>query len=158
MTGEAAHGASSSLMSAGRPTTYLTGPHTAPLSSLGVYTLVREGFLLDQVVAMVSSSHLFDSAKVIKRILESSGPSGRRRKGGVYASRLDARQSAVAYQYAQALEDTLKVFGSQRIAEEWLGQPCIHLAGHVPLDLIENWWGFQAVREYLQRIEYGVYQ
>jgi len=50
------------------------------------------------------------------------------------------------------------VFGSQPLAEEWLGRPSQFLRGGVPLDMIDNPVGFQAVEDYLERIEYGVYQ
>jgi putative toxin-antitoxin system antitoxin component (TIGR02293 family) len=67
-------------------------------------------------------------------------------------------QSAIAFQYAKVLEDAMSVFGTLRLAEEWLAKPCRHLAGNIPLDLVSNPLGFQVVENYLERLELGVYQ
>ena len=72
--------------------------------------------------------------------------------------RLNQQQSTVAFQYAQTLEHATNVFGNLMLAEEWLRKPCKYLDGYVPLELIDNSLGFQAVEDYLTRIEYGVYQ
>lgn len=48
------------------------------------------------------------------------------------------QKSAVAFQFAKVLEHATTVFGTQRLAEEWLDRPCKHLAGNVPLNLIDN--------------------
>ncbi|MGF0238074.1 MbcA/ParS/Xre antitoxin family protein [Rhodococcus sp. IEGM1300] len=42
--------------------------------------------------------------------------------------------------------------------QKWLDRPCKHLAGNVPLNLIDNSLGFQAVEDYLERIELAAYQ
>ncbi|WP_225903944.1 MbcA/ParS/Xre antitoxin family protein [Pseudomonas asiatica] len=102
---------------------------------------------------MVASSPLYGTASVLDRIL---GHSNRSRQIGPGVL-LNARQSATALQYAQVLEHATAVFGSQQMAEQWLGKSCRYLAGHVPLDIAGNWWGFQAVEEYLQKIEFGIY-
>lgn len=140
------------------PTEHLIGIREEPFASLGLYLLVREGFLLDRVMGMVSSSKLFDSRGVLTRIIGNSGRSMKRQRSSGCVVRLDARQSTIAFQYAHALEYTLKVFGSPQAAEDWLGRPCKYLADQVPLDMIECWYGFQAVKDYLERIELGIYQ
>ncbi|MFJ4052116.1 antitoxin Xre/MbcA/ParS toxin-binding domain-containing protein [Pseudomonas sp. NPDC089743] len=122
-----------------------------------MYRLVREGFSLAQVRAMVASSPLYSAASVLDRILGSSDRRGQRQKKQARRVRLNARQSATAFQYAQALERAIAVFGNQQLAEQWLGRPCNYLAGKVPLDVIENWWGFKSVEDYLQKIELGIY-
>ena len=50
------------------------------------------------------------------------------------------------------------MFGDQQLAEQWLSRPCKYLDGDIPLDVIHNPMGFQAVEDYLERIKYGVYQ
>lgn len=143
--------------SAYSPTEYLLGVHENPSSSLELYMLVREGFLLDCVISMASSSQLFKSTDIVTRIVgHSVRGMMRQRKAGV-SVRLNIRQSTVAFQYAQSLELALKVFGSQQTAEEWFELPCKFLAGYVPLDMVEHWSGFLAVKEYLERIVAGVY-
>jgi len=91
----------------------------------------------------------FPSAPTIRTI---------QRQGSRQPAHLNSQQSAVAFQYAKVLEHAMNVFGTQKLAEEWLGRPCKHLDGDVPLDVIDNPFGFQAVEDYLERIEYGVYQ
>ncbi|NNB29097.1 DUF2384 domain-containing protein [Pseudomonas fragi] len=66
--------------------------------------------------------------------------------------------SAVAFQYAKTLEHANVGFGKQETAEDWLNRPCPHLDGLIPLDLIDNSIGFQVVKDYLERIELGIYQ
>ncbi|WP_338807717.1 antitoxin Xre/MbcA/ParS toxin-binding domain-containing protein [Pseudomonas chlororaphis] len=148
----------SSMQSRRKPTTYLIQSQAEPLSPLDLFLRVREGFALSDVKAMVSASELYSAAKVLRRITGKSKRSLPRQGDDGGTVRLNAQQSAVAFQYAQALEHAASVFGSQRRAEEWLGRPCKHLAGNVPLELIENALGFHVVEAYLQRIELGVYQ
>lgn len=139
-------------------TAYLTQSQNEPLSPLDLFMLVREGFVFNDVEAMVSASELYSAAKILRLITGKSARSIQRQRNEGSTARLNAQQSALAFQYAQALEHAASVFGSQRRAEEWLGRPCKHLKGSVPLELIENSLGFQVVEEYLQRIELGVYQ
>lgn len=149
----------SSLQSDCRPTTDLTQSQSEQLSTLDLFLRVKEGFALSDVKAMVAASELYSAAKVLRRITGRSSSTIQRQgssKGG--AVRLNAQQSAVAFQYAQALEHAASVFGSKQRAEEWLGRPCKHLADNVPLEMIENSLGFQVVEGYLHRIEFGVYQ
>nr|WP_124303892.1 antitoxin Xre/MbcA/ParS toxin-binding domain-containing protein [Pseudomonas chlororaphis] len=148
----------SSMPSRCRPTMYLTQSQAELLSPLDLFLRVREGFALSDVKTMVSASELYSAAKILRRITGKSNRSLPRQRNDGGTARLNAQQSAVAFQYAQALEHAASVFGSQKQAEEWLGRPCKHLAGNVPLELIENALGFQVVEAYLQRIELGVYQ
>ncbi len=140
-----------------RPTEYLLRENADLLSPVMVYRLTAEGFDLKDVQAMLALSELYSSRKIMSRIV---GKSIRtlQRQGSKQDAHLNAQQSAVAFQFAKALEHAIKVFGSLRLAEEWLGRPCQHLGGDVPLDIIDNPVGFQAVEDYLERIEYGVYQ
>lgn len=72
--------------------------------------------------------------------------------------RLEAHQSAIAFQYAKILERVSGVSGKQATAEEWLSRPCLYLEGLTPLDLIYNAISFQVIKDYLDRIEFGIYQ
>lgn len=127
------------------------------LDLLGIYELAKTGFTLESVQAMVSSSDLYASMHVLKRIMRR--PSAKRQRGAHgAAARLSSEQSAVAYQFAKVLEHATSTFGSQHRAEEWLSRPCRYLADHVPLDLVDDALGFLAVESYLERVELGVYQ
>lgn len=141
-----------------KPTAYLIGDQPAPPSSLWVYLRVRAGFALTDVRAMISSSALYSQADILKRVAGRSIRTVQRKAQVSDDARLSAQQSAVAFQYARALEDAIAVFGSQSLAETWLGRPCRHLEGYVPLDMVESAVGFLAVESYLQRVKMGVYQ
>ncbi|MFD2645581.1 type II RES/Xre toxin-antitoxin system antitoxin [Pseudomonas japonica] len=140
-----------------RPTEYLLREDVGQLSPVMVYRLTAKGFDLKDVQAMLALSDLYSTKKIMSRIV---GKSVRtlQRQGSKQEAHLNSQQSAVAFQFARVLEHAINVFGSLRLAEEWLGRPCKHLDGDVPLDMIDNPVGFQAVEDYLERIEYGVYQ
>ncbi|MCK9801592.1 DUF2384 domain-containing protein [Pseudomonas sp. MAFF 302030] len=141
-----------------KPTEYLTHVKIEELSELNIFLLAKEGFALKDAQAMVSLSELYLSLRVIERIV---GKPSRLKQGKNDESmngRLSALQSAIAFQYARVLEHATTVFGTLRLAEEWLAKPCRYLAGNIPLDLVGNPFGFQAVEDYLERLELGVYQ
>ncbi|HBP6378401.1 antitoxin Xre/MbcA/ParS toxin-binding domain-containing protein [Pseudomonas aeruginosa] len=140
-----------------KPTEYLLGRDIKMLSPVMIYKITSEGFAYQDVQEMVSVSVLLSSQKVMSRIV---GRSVRtlQRHGGKKQANLDAKQSAVALQYAKVLEHAMSVFGTQQLAEEWLSRPCKFLEGNIPLEMIDNPVGFQAVEDYLTRIEHGVYQ
>lgn len=106
---------------------------------------------------MLATSDLYSTKNIMSRILGRSN-STVRRQGSKQPAHLNSQQSSVAFQYAKVLEHAIDVFGSQKLAEEWLGRPCKSLDGDVPLDIVENSVGYQAVEDYLERIESGVYQ
>lgn len=141
-----------------KPTEYLIGDQPVPPSSLWVYLRVRAGFALPDVTAMIATSTLYSDADILKRVAGGSIRTLQRKARQSHDARLSGQQSAVVFQYARALEDAIGVFGSQPLAEAWLGQPCRHLEGYVPLEMIESAIGFQAVESYLQRVKMGVYQ
>jgi len=140
-----------------RPTEYLLREDAGQLSPVMVYRRTAEGFELKDVQDMLALSDLYSTKKIMSRIV---GKSVRtlQRQGSKQDAHLNAQQSAVAFQFARVLEHAISVFGSLKLAEEWLGRPCRYLDGEVPLDVIDNPIGFQTVEDYLQRIEYGVYQ
>lgn len=145
-------------LSARKPTKYLTQTQNDQISQLNIFLLVKEGFALNDVQAMLSISELYSSTKVMGRIFGKSIRTIKRQGSNEKTARLNAQQSTVVFQYAKALEHATPVFGTQRLAEEWLDRPCRSLAGNVPLELIDNSLGFQVVEDYLKRIELGVYQ
>ncbi|WP_241193586.1 MbcA/ParS/Xre antitoxin family protein [Pseudomonas chlororaphis] len=107
---------------------------------------------------MVSLSELYLSWRVIKRIVGKPGRTKQGKNDKSTTGRLGAFESAIAFQYAKVLEHATTVFGTLRLAEEWLAKPCRHLAGNIPLDLVGNPLGFQAIEDYLERVELCVYQ
>lgn len=118
----------------------------------------QEGFSLSDVRDMLSTSALYMEHDLVQRITGKSVRTVQRLVKETKSVRLNQQQSTVAFQYAQTLEHATTVFGSQQLAEDWLKKPCKYLDGHVPLELIDNSLGFQVVKDYLTRIEHGVYQ
>ena len=107
---------------------------------------------------MLSISDLYSAEKILSRIVSKSARTIQRQSKGNQTVRLNSLQSALAFQYATILERAIKVFGTQKLAEEWLGRPCKYFDGEIPLDVVGNPVGFQVVNDYLERVEYGVYQ
>lgn len=137
-----------------KPTEYLTKHKLENLCDVDVAMLVLNGFLLREVQSMLSSSKLYTSLSVIEQIVGKTQGMIRRQQANV---RLDAHQSALAFQFAKALEFATEVFGAQALAEDWLCRPSRYLSGNAPLQLIENSIGFAVVERYLAQIHHGIY-
>lgn len=140
------------------PTECLTKEPIGQLPASDVVSLILCGFELNDVLVMISLSDLYSKPQVTERIVGSTRRSMRRRLNQNHLIRLNAHQSAIAFQYAKILERARDVFGKQAAAEDWLSRPCLYLEGLTPLDLIDNAIGFQVVKDYLDRIEFGIYQ
>ena len=154
----AARRADKTALAARKPTEYLLRSDPGLLSPTMVYKLTAEGFEMKDVQDMLSISDLYSAEKVLTRIVGRSARTIQRQSKGNQTVRLSSVQSAVAFQFATLLERATKVFGTQMLAEEWLGRPCRYLEGEIPLDVVSNPVGFQVVNDCLERIEYGVYQ
>lgn len=145
-------------LTARKPTECLLGCDPGLLSPVMVYQQTAKGFKLKAVQEMLLTSDLYSAKQILLRILGKSARTIQRQGSSKQTVRLNCQQSAVALQYAWVLEHAIRVFGTQKLAEGWLGQPCKCLDGEVPLDIVANPVGFQVVDDYLARIEYGVYQ
>lgn len=140
------------------PMFQLTRSETASLSYLDLLRLVQAGFALNDFQAMVRSSCLFKSRKLLELVMGKSARTIQRLSAPHNEARLNPQQSAAALQYAQGLELAMIVFGSQALAEHWLGGPCKHLSGMVPFEMLSTSIGFKVVVDYLERVRLGVYQ
>lgn len=140
------------------PTVHLTHAESGSLSHLEILRLVQAGFALSDVQAMVGSSNLYKTHRLLERIMGKSARTIQRLSTLPNAIRLNAQQSAVAFQYAMVLELSMCVFGSQTIAEHWLNRSCRQLSGIIPFEMIDTSLGFSIVMDYLERIRLGVYQ
>ncbi|MDV5861534.1 antitoxin Xre/MbcA/ParS toxin-binding domain-containing protein [Pseudomonas aeruginosa] len=140
-----------------KPTEYLLRKNADQLSPAMVYRLTVKGFDLNDVKDMLAISDLYSTKKIMSRIVGKSIRSIQR-QGNKQPAHLNSQQSAIAFQYAKVLEHATNVFGTLKLAEEWLGRSCRYLDGEVPLDIIDNPVGFLLLEDYLERIEFGVYQ
>lgn len=70
---------------------------------------------------------------------------------------LSPEQSSRTWNFARLLAKAAAVLGSQAEAETWMLQPALGLEGRRPIDLLATAAGSDLVREYLERLDYGVY-
>lgn len=70
---------------------------------------------------------------------------------------LSTEQSSRTWNFARLLAKASAVLGSQADAENWMLQPAFGLEGRRPIDLLATAAGSDLVREYLERLDYGVY-
>lgn len=140
------------------PMFQLTRAEKGSLSHLDLLRLVQAGFALNDVQTMVRSSRLFKTRKLLEQIMGKSTRSIQRLSSPHNEARLSPQQSAVALQYAQGLELAVTLFGSQALAEHWLGRPCKHFSGMTPFEMLNTSVGFKVVVDYLERARLGVYQ
>lgn len=140
------------------PTETLTKRPMEELGDLDLVILVLQGFALQDVQMMLSSSTLYTKRNVIGLI---TGKSQRKvnnlLNSGLGMDRLNAQQSAMAFQFAKTLEHAISVLGTQARAEDWLGQSSMYLSGLMPVELIETSVGFTTVERYLSQIQHGIY-
>lgn len=73
------------------------------------------------------------------------------------ASRFRRSQTEYLLDLVDVTQKATEVFGSRDIAEAWLIKPVSALNGHIPIELLSSRWGSNAVREYLIRVDHGVY-
>jgi len=76
----------------------------------------------------------------------------------VGANSLSPNHEATRTEYEKLLARAITVFGTQSLAEEWLIRPCRHLNQIVPIETLDDPDQRRTVEEYLERIEFGVYQ
>ncbi|MBP5090159.1 DUF2384 domain-containing protein [Pseudomonas chlororaphis] len=138
------------------PTELLLRADPGLFSPAMIYCQISKGLALQDVQAMLSMAVPGSAFKILSCIL--GRPTRTVRRNSKHLTHLSARESAVAFQFAKALELALVVFGSQQLVEEWLCRPCLFLDGGVPMEMLHSPLGYQLIQTYLQRIEYGIYQ
>lgn len=141
----------------GKPVDLLVRGQNIGDDAMRIVDLTDEGFELNDVVSMLSTSDLYLQGDVVKRITGKSVRTVRRLLKEGKSVRLDPLQSVIAYQHALVLEMATRAFGRQSRAEEWLQKPTPYMNGRVPLELIRHFLGFQMVEQYLGQVIYGVY-
>ncbi|UFH30045.1 MULTISPECIES: antitoxin Xre/MbcA/ParS toxin-binding domain-containing protein [Pseudomonas] len=141
-----------------KPSAILAGVRIENLSHLELVFLVKKGFALEALNEMLNVSELYSSKKILTRIMGKSIRTLKRHVLQRGPLLLNEYQSAVALQYALVLEHASLAFGNQRLAENWLKKPCNQFEGEIPLELIDNFWGYRLITDYLERVISGVYQ
>ena len=72
-------------------------------------------------------------------------------------SMLNLEATDRATQLAETRAKAAIIFGDSKAAERWLLQPLPWLAGNRPIELLQTSTGTEMVKEYLERIDRGVY-
>jgi putative toxin-antitoxin system antitoxin component (TIGR02293 family) len=132
----------------------LPGPAHTPLD-------VHEALLNGLPGAALTT--LLDNLRVLpksgKRLETAMGISLRtmQRRRGDAAMHLSTEQAGRTWQFAEILARATDVMGSQEAAERWLEHPAIGLDRRCPIDLLATPAGLKMVKDYLTRLEYGVY-
>jgi putative toxin-antitoxin system antitoxin component (TIGR02293 family) len=62
-----------------------------------------------------------------------------------------------AWLFAETLAKASEVFGGKDKAEEWMSKPAMGLDGQRPLEMLKTAQGATLVKDFLTRLEYGVY-
>lgn len=60
--------------------------------------------------------------------------------------------------FNELLELAIVVFGTRELATEWFHKTALGLSGARPIDLLASPHGSNLVREFLVRLQHGVYQ
>ncbi|WP_192553587.1 MbcA/ParS/Xre antitoxin family protein [Pseudomonas sp. IzPS59] len=142
---------------AGKPVELLVHGRNIGDDAMMIVHLTNEGFELNDVVDMLSTSELYQQGDVVKLITGKSVRTIRRLLKEDEPIRLDPQQSVITYQFALVLELAIRAFGGQPRAEDWMQKPSTYFHGHVPLELTLHPLGFQMVEQYLVQLIYGVY-
>ena len=124
-------------------------------SEVEAHRLVLEGLPAGAMAGLVASL----SAMTFGSVLSALGVSQRsfaRRKASP-KTRLPSDESARLWQLAGIVAQATRVFGSKEEAELWLERAAPPLGNEKPIDLVRTPPGVQLVKQYLTRIEYGVY-
>ena len=124
-------------------------------SEVEAHRLVLEGLPAGAMAGLVASL----SAMTFGSVLGALGVSERsfaRRKASP-KTRLPSDESGRLWQFAGIVAQATRVFGSKEEAELWLERPASPLGDEKPIDLVRTPPGVQLVKQYLTRIEYGVY-
>lgn len=121
---------------------------------LSIYRLVAGGINVSDASAILACAgrmHCSEfSMDIYDDLLCGSISPGERR-------RLSPSSSLILISFLDVYADAVRVLGRHEIAIEWIYgyRPSI---GGRPRDIIENTYGLKAVKLYLERMEYGVYQ
>jgi putative toxin-antitoxin system antitoxin component (TIGR02293 family) len=129
--------------------------HDEVTSEVEAHRLVLEGLPAGAMAGLVASLSAMTFASVLSALGVSQRSFARRKASP--KTRLPSDESARLWQLAGIVAQATRVFGSKEEAELWLERSAAPLGNEKPIDLIRTPPGVQLVKQYLTRIEYGVY-
>lgn len=124
---------------------------------LSVYELSEKGFALEDVIRFVTSVGLFKDKQVLANIIGMSARTLHQRVKNP-GERLAPEQSVRALRFAEVLTNAQNILGRREEAERWMIEPSMWLAGHAPINLLMNPADYELLANFMNRMEYGVYQ
>jgi putative toxin-antitoxin system antitoxin component (TIGR02293 family) len=122
------------------------------MSDVQKHTLVSAGLQTKDFVVVVKKFRHLEQAAVLKALGISSKTVGRNAH-----DKLNLQHSGAALALLEVIELARDVLGSQDEAEQWISRPAPALDGNKPIDLLTTPPGVAAVKDLLNRIDYGVY-
>lgn len=113
---------------------------------------IRRGFPI-RVIDRLSKALDISQNRLLSLVALSPATYARRRA----AKRLSPQESDRVYRIAAVYRDVIRFFdGDEDAAREWLTSPVVGLGSKMPLDLLDNSAGTEAVRTLIGRLEHGV--
>lgn len=110
------------------------------------YTLLI--FLTDHAIAL-KPEEIADVVGISSRTL--------RRQKSDPKKLMPADLASKTWMFAETLAKASDVMGGREAAERWMSAPAMGLDGARPIDLLRTLQGAELVNEFLERLEYGVY-
>jgi putative toxin-antitoxin system antitoxin component (TIGR02293 family) len=129
--------------------------HDDVTSEVEAHRLVLEGLPAGAMTGLIASLGAMSAGSVLSALGVSQRSFARRKASP--KGRLPSDESGRLWQLAGVVAQAARVFGSKDEAEHWLERPAAPLGGEKPIELVRTPPGVQLVKQYLTRIEYGVY-
>jgi putative toxin-antitoxin system antitoxin component (TIGR02293 family) len=123
---------------------------------LQAHDMILEGIPSEALQRLVKGLLVIEAGDAFEKALGMSERTFQRHKA-TQNSTLSPEQSSRSWSFARILAKAAAVFGSQAEAESWMIRPAIGLDNRRPLDLLASGAGAEIVREFLDRLDQGVY-
>jgi len=130
--------------------------HRKISSALDAHRAIIDGMPGNTLRHLIANVRILHEAEFLQKALGISVRTWQRRNDEP-AKPLSQELGSRAWKFAQILNKSSEIFGSQSAAEQWLITPAIGLDQHRPIDLIATPAGVRLVEDLLERMDYGVY-
>jgi putative toxin-antitoxin system antitoxin component (TIGR02293 family) len=124
-------------------------------SAQEVHEMLEGGLPASTRIALIEHLRVIDRETLL-RVLDVSARTFARSKRRASAP-LSTSESNNVWKLADLITQATRVFGDQEAAERWFLEPAIGLDHRRPIDLVRTAPGAQLVKDFLTRMEYGVY-
>lgn len=125
-------------------------------SGLDVHAVLTYGLPRSTLTRLIINTVLLHNQVCLQKAIGISTGTLRRYKAAPNAL-LSQERSERVWIFADILSKATEVFGSQKIAEQWLSEPALALNQNRPFELLSTQTGTEQVRKLLAQLEYCVY-